>query len=121
MVGPEIDLEGPFQRVSQLAESAGLPKLEVGTNHGTPALKVAGKSFCRMKDAGTLVLLMPLEQKELLMEAAPEIYFETPHYTGWPAVLVRLGVIDNTEFGARLVDAWLFKAPKRLGASFRAS
>ena len=115
------DLHKPFERVRTLAEATDLPRLEIGTSYGTPALKVAGKSFCRMKDAATLVLLMPLEQKELLMEAAPEIYFETPHYSGWPAVLVRLGVIDDTELGARLVEAWRLKAPKRLGASFRAS
>lgn len=115
------DLDEPFERMRRLAEAAGLPGLEIGTSYGTPALKVAGKSFCRMKDAATLVVLMPLEQKELLMEAAPKIYFETPHYSGWPAVLVRLGVIDDTELGARLVEAWRLKSPKRLGASFRAS
>ena len=115
------DFDMPFQRVRKLAEAAGLPRLEIGTSYGTPALKVGGKSFCRMKDTATLVLLMPLEQKEMLMEAAPEIYFETPHYSGWPAVLLRLGVIEDTELGARLVEAWRFKAPKRLGASFRAS
>jgi hypothetical protein len=64
---------------------------------------------------------LPLEQKELLMEAAPEIYFETPHYAGWPAVLVRLAAIGDAELTGRLVEAWRFKAPKRLGASFRAS
>jgi hypothetical protein len=115
------DLDKLFERVRKLAEAAGLPGLEVGTSYGTPALKVAGKSFCRMKDRTTLVLMMPLDQKEFLMEAAPEIYFETPHYSGWPAVLVRLGVIDDTELGARLVEGWRFKAPKRLGASFLAS
>lgn len=115
------DLEKPLERVRKLAEAAGLPGLELGKSYGTPALKAAGKMFCRMKDEATLVLMMPLEQKELLMEAAPEIYFETPHYAGWPAVLVRLGVIDDAELGARLVEGWRFKAPKRLGASFRAS
>lgn len=57
---------------------------------------------------------MPLEQ-ELLMEAAPAIY------AGWPAVLMRLAGIGDGELVGRLVEAWLFKAPKRLGASFRAS
>ena len=49
----------------------------------------------RMKDAETLVLLCPLEQKEFLMEVSPEIYFETDHYKGWPAVLIRLAAISG--------------------------
>ena len=57
------------------------------------ALKVRGKLFLRVKDAGTLVLMCPLEEKELLMEAAPHIYYETDHYKGWPAVLVRVAAI----------------------------
>lgn len=121
MAAIKDDLEPPFRRVRRLAEAAGLPRLEAGTSYGTPALLVAGKSFCRMKDAATLVVLMPLEQKELLMEAAPSIYFETPHYAGWPAVLVILDEIEDGELSGRLVEAWRFKAPKRLGASFRAS
>ena len=118
---PKDTIDIAFSRVERLGKKAGLPRLEAGTSYGTPALLVAGKSFCRMKDAETLVLLMPLEQKELLMEAAPEIYFETPHYAGWPAVLVRLAAIGDAELTGRLAEAWRFKAPKRLGASFRAS
>ena len=44
----------------------------------------------RVKDADTVVLMCPLEEKEMLIEAAPEIYFETDHYKGWPAILVRV-------------------------------
>ncbi len=43
-----------------------------------------------MKDAETLVFMCAIEAKELLMEAAPEIHFETDHYKGWPALLIRL-------------------------------
>jgi hypothetical protein len=100
------------RRVAKLA--LGLDEVSEGTSYGTPALKVRDKSFTRLKDAETLVLLMPLEQKELLMEAAPEIYFETPHYKGWPAVLVRLGAISDEELTQRLAEAWRHKAPKRL-------
>ena len=106
------------RRVAQLAGALGLPEVSEGTNHGTPALKVRDKSFTRLKDPETLVLLIPLEQKELLMEMAPEIYFETEHYRGWPAVLVRLPVISDEELRRRLTEAWRFKAPKRLAAGW---
>jgi hypothetical protein len=100
------------KRVVRLA--LGLPEVSEGTSYGTPALKVGDKSFTRLKDADTLVIMMPIEQKELLMEAAPAIYFETDHYRGWPAVLVRLAAISDAELAQRLAEAWRHKAPKRL-------
>jgi len=108
----------PFKRVRKAAAALKLPEVEEATSYGTPSLTVRGKSFVRMKDKDTLVVLCPVEEKEMLMEAAPEIYFETDHYKGWPAVLVRLKVIKFTELKHRLKRAWRQKAPKRLTKSF---
>ncbi len=105
------------KRVARLAGKLGLPEVTEGTNYGTPALLVKGKSFTRLKDPETLVLMVPLEHKELLMEMAPDIYYETDHYKGWPAVLIRLSSIGDDELGQRLADAWRHRAPKRLAAS----
>jgi len=102
----------PFARVRTAA--AHLPEVEEGTAYGTPSLKVRGKSFVRLKDADTLVVLCAIEEKEMLMEADPEIYFETDHYKGWPAVLVRLKRIGSAELRRRVERAWFLKAPKRL-------
>jgi len=108
------DLDAAFERIHGLARARDLPGLAAATSYGTPALKVASKTFCRLKDAATLVLLCPAEQKTLLMEISPEIYFETDHYVGWPAVLIRLDAIADEELSLRLEDAWRFKASKRL-------
>ncbi|MEO8684906.1 MAG: hypothetical protein ABI414_08710 [Devosia sp.] len=108
------DLDAAFGRIHGLARTRGLPGLAAATSGGTPALKVASKTFCRLEDATTLVLLCPAEQKTLLMEISPEIYFETDHYVGSPAVLIRLDVIADEELSLRLEDAWRAKAPKRL-------
>ncbi len=108
------DLDAAFTRIQTLAEARGLPGLTRSTSYGTPALKVGSKAFCRLKDGQTLVLLCPAEQKTLLMEISPEIYFETDHYIGWPAVLIRLDVIADEELSLRLEDAWRAKAPKTL-------
>jgi hypothetical protein len=78
---------------------------------------VRRKFLCRAKDADTLVLTCALEEKELLMAAAPGIYFETDHYRGWPAVLVRLGGISDEELRHRLALAWRMQAPKKLVAT----
>jgi hypothetical protein len=74
------------------------------------------KLMCRMKERmeGVLVLRCPLEEKPLLMEAAPDIYFETDHYAGWPALLVRLSKISAKELKHRLEIAWRMQAPKKL-------
>ncbi|MCJ8053252.1 MmcQ/YjbR family DNA-binding protein [Shinella curvata] len=99
-------------RLQRLAED--LPGVETGTSYGTPALKVAGKLFVRIKDAETLVLMVPLDDKERLIEMAPELYYETDHYKGWPALLVRAAVIDDGELRHRLTESWRLKAPAKL-------
>ncbi|MEI3849992.1 MULTISPECIES: MmcQ/YjbR family DNA-binding protein [Ensifer] len=110
------DLDRNFARVVKLAEAAGLPEVTIGTSYGTPALLVKDKSFVRMKDGDTLVVMCALEEKEMLLELDPQLYFETDHYKGWPAMLVRLSVIDDKSLTGRLVAAWRQKAPKRLAA-----
>ncbi|URK88280.1 MmcQ/YjbR family DNA-binding protein [Rhizobium sp. RCAM05350] len=112
------NLETDFERVTRLAETAGLPEVTRGTSYGTPALEVRGKSFVRMKEAGVLVVMCALEEKDMLIELAPELYFETDHYKGWPAMLVRLDVVNDQDLTQRLIAAWRQKAPKRLAASF---
>jgi hypothetical protein len=107
------------KRVARLAGKLGLPQVTEGTSYGTPALLVKGKSFTRLKDPETLVLMVPLEHKELLLEMAPDIYYETDHYKGWPAVLVRLNVIGDKELSQRLADAWRHRAPKRLAGEYQ--
>lgn len=110
------NLDTVFERVVRLAQARRLPEITRATSYGTPSLKVKDKSFVRLKDADTLVLLCPLEQKALLMEMSPHIYFETNHYVGWPAVLVRLSAIDDEELSLRLEDSWRFKAPAKVAA-----
>jgi hypothetical protein len=92
------------------------PGVDEGTSYGTPALKVRKKLLCRMKEDGeTLVLpVSSLDEKELLMAQQPEIFFETPHYAGWPAVLVRLARIGDDQLGRMLEEGWRRSAGKRL-------
>jgi hypothetical protein len=106
------DLSPAFAKLKAAAE--GLPEVEEGTSYGTPALKVRKKFLCRVKDPDTVVVTCPLEEKELLMEAAPEFYFETNHYKGWPSMLVRVHAVPLEELAMRLRRAWLRQAPKAL-------
>ena len=115
------DLDQVFSRIETLAAARALPGVTRSTSYGTPALKVRDKNFVRLRDAQTLVLLCPTEQKALLMEISPEIYFETDHYIGHAAVLIQLSVISDEELSLRLEDAWSFKAPKTLAAQLSAA
>lgn len=108
-----------FERLQKLAAEAGLLEIEVSTSYGTPALKVGGKSFVSVKNAETVVLSVPIDRKEQLIEMAPDIYFQTDHYVGWPSLPLRIGAIGDEELQFRLIEAWRFRAPKKLQAAFQ--
>jgi hypothetical protein len=54
------------------------------------------------------------EEKESLLASDPEKFFTTDHYRGFPAVLVRLGKIDERELRGLLTAAWRCQAPQAL-------
>jgi hypothetical protein len=59
-----------------------------------------------------------LVAKEALLADDPGVYFTTPHFDGYPAVLVRLGAIAPDELRDLLRDAWLTQAPKRMARAY---
>ena len=106
------DLDQLFRRIEDLATARGLAEVARGTSYGTPCLKVRNRTFLRLRDADTLVLQCPADQKALLMDLSPDIYYETDHYVGYEAVLVRLSEISDEELSLRIEDAWRFRAPR---------
>lgn len=55
---------------------------------------------------------------QALVADDPAVYFSTPHFAGYPAVLIRLGVIEPDELRDLLRDAWLARVPKRMAQSY---
>lgn len=55
-----------------------------------------------------------LVAKEAVLAADPRVFFTTPHFDGYPAVLVRLDEIGREDLEELIVEAWLNRAPKRL-------
>ena len=53
-------------------------------------------------------------EKQTLLEMDPAVFFTEPHYDGYPAVLVRLPVIDQELLTRIVTGAWRTRAPKRL-------
>lgn len=109
--------EAAFRRIVRLAAALGLEEVAEGTTYNdAPALRVRDRPFASIREPGIMVLHCPLETKDLLLEIAPDIYFQTPHFHGWPGLMVRLDAIGDAELSLRLEDAWRFKAPRRLAA-----
>jgi hypothetical protein len=61
-----------------------------------------------------------LVAKEAVLSDDPSVFFTTPHFDGYPAVLVRLDRIAAGELEEVITEAWLVRAPKRLADAFLA-
>ena len=59
-----------------------------------------------------------LGAKEALLGSLPDCCFTTPHFDGYPAVLVQLEKVGLGELEELIVDAWLARAPKRLADAY---
>ena len=105
---------------------------------GRPIYKVHGKLFCfhrgRRPDAVDedserlddvlMFRVADLDVKELLLSDARAIYFTTPHFKGYPAVLVRipdLARLDRDELRNLVAEAWLTRAEERVAKAWLAA
>jgi hypothetical protein len=56
--------------------------------------------------------------KEALLSDDPKVFFTTPHFDGYPIVLIRLAEISVDELEELIIEAWLDRAPKRVVAEY---
>jgi hypothetical protein len=78
-----------------LAIGRSLPGVEAATAWGQPALKANGKTIaCKAAhpsaEPDSLIVMLPVAERDALVEEAPATYYLKPHYVGHPCVLVRL-------------------------------
>ena len=108
------------------------------SDDGRPSYLVHGKMFCfhrsRRPDAvdpetgerldDVLMFRVPdLDVKELVLADDRGVFFTTPHFNGYPAVLMRipdLARIDRDELEDIVVEAWLTRAQKRVAKAWLA-
>lgn len=98
------------------------PGVVEGTSYGTPSLKVRDKFLCRLRtnpDA-LVVRVIDVADKDALLLGDPDVFFTTPHYANYPAVLVRLAVVDPAQLAELIEDAWRIQAAKRVIAAYDA-
>lgn len=95
-----------------------LPDVEATTRYdGSPILRLGGVFMAGLAshasaEVGTLVVRMAVEERDVLVEEAPETYYVTDHYRPHPVVLVRLLHIDQAALRDLLSTAWRMAAVK---------
>jgi hypothetical protein len=111
-----------------------LPETSEGLSHGNRHWRVKEKGFVwerplRRSDLEALGDSAPdgpilgarvehLVAKEALLADDPSVFFTTPHFDGYAAVLVQLEKIGLEDLREVIVEAWLARAPKRLVQSY---
>ena len=112
----------------------GLPETSEQSSRGLASWRVREKGFVwerplRPADVRALgeraprgpilgVRVEHLVAKEALLADDPDVFFTTPHFDGYPAVLVRLDRITVEDLEEVIVEAWLARAPKRLAKEY---
>jgi hypothetical protein len=121
-----------FDDVARIALD--LPETSEGTSHGNRSWRVKDKGFVwerplRRSDLEALGDAAPagpilgvrtehLVAKEAILASDPDVFFTTPHFDGYPAVLVQLDRISPDDLREVIVEAWLARAPKRLADEY---
>jgi hypothetical protein len=111
-----------------------LPETEEGSMFGSPAWKVRKKHFVwerplRKADLAALgdaapdgpilgAMVEHLVAKEAVLADAPTVFFTTPHFDGYPCVLVRLDAIAAEDLEEVVTEAWLCRAPQRIADAY---
>ena len=99
-----------------------LPEVAERPYNRLPGFRVRGKLFARLHEQPGVLFLKcaDLGEKEALITAHPAKFFTTPHYNGYPGVLVRLAAMAADELTEMVTESWRLCAPRRLVAAFDA-
>jgi hypothetical protein len=90
------------------------PEVVDGTSYGTAALKVRKKLLARLKEDGDSLVIpsVPQDEREMLVESRPKLFYFTEHYRNYPIVLVRLSKARRAEVEPLLRRQWRALASK---------
>jgi hypothetical protein len=106
-----------FNVVKELGCS--LPNVEATTRYdGSPVLKahgvfMAGLAMHASAEPDTLVVRAEFEEREGLLEDAPDTYYITDYYRRYPVVLVRLSLLNRDVLRELLTGSWRLTVEKR--------
>jgi hypothetical protein len=96
------------------------PEVEDGTSYGTPALKVRRKMLVRLKEDGESLVMpgVPSEERDMLVESQPKVFYLTEHYRDYPMVLIRLSKAKRAAVEPLLRRQWQALASKAARKAF---
>ena len=91
------------------------PEVEDGTSYGTPALKVRKKMLARLRADGDSLVMpgVPQDERAMLVESQPKIFYFTDHYRDYPMVLIRLSKAKRAGVEPLLRRHWRTLASKK--------
>ena len=91
------------------------PEIEDGSSYGTPALKVRKKMLVRLKEDGDSLVMpgVPPDERDMLVESQPTVFYFTDHYRDYPIVLIRLSKAKRTTVEPLLRRHWRTLASKK--------
>jgi len=98
------------------------PEVEDGTSYGTPALKVRKKMLVRLKEDGDSLAMpgVPPDERDMLVESQPKVFYFTDHYRDYPMVLIRLSKAKRGAIEPLLRRQWQALASKAARKAFEA-
>ena len=90
------------------------PEVEDGTSYGTPALKVRKKLLVRLREDGDSLVMpgVPPDERDMLVESQPKVFYFTYHYRDYPMVLIRLSKTKRLTVEPLLRRQWRTLASK---------
>jgi hypothetical protein len=114
----ESDSRMTFDDVRKLALA--WPEVEDSTSYGTPALKVRKRLLARLREDGdSLVMLgVPQDERDMLVESQPKVFYFTDHYRDYPTVLIRLSKAKPAAVEPLLRRRWRALASKKAVSAF---
>lgn len=98
------------------------PEVEDGSCYGTPALKVRKKMLVRLKEDGDSLVVpgVPPNERDMLVESRPTVFYFTDHYKDYPMVLIRLSKATPAMVEPLLRRRWRALASKAAAREFDA-
>jgi hypothetical protein len=90
------------------------PEVEDGTSYGTSALKVRKKLMVRLREDGDSMVMpgVPSEERDMLVESQPKVFYFTDHYRNYSMVLIRLSKTKRATVEPLLRRQWRALASK---------
>jgi hypothetical protein len=109
-----------FDEVRRIALS--WPEVEDATSYGTPALKVRKKMLVRLKEHGDSLVMpgVPQDEREMLVDRRPRLFYVTDHYRDYPIVLIRLSKARLADIEPFLRRQWRTLASKKAVTNYDA-